>query len=243
MIPIKEVFEDVVLDNVNSSENGDLGMLMYNRLSRRAENRLHDYLTGDIENIKPPTPYTDQKLRDILSPFITKYSVNVNNGVINRPEDYYTFDNLVMLGNYDKKITNSDDEDEEAENTEGCNTVIELLESSQFDMRCKTFVEGLQPSFTKPIARLVGRTIEFMPKDIGSVILQYIRYPVYGKIVPKIDEQFNDQVIDETASTNYEHDEFARELLVFFITDTFAIHTREKALKEQNMVTQKLVRG
>lgn len=243
MIPIKEIHDDVVLDNINDAENGAMGKQMYNRLSKRAENRLFDYLTGDVENIKPPTPYTDQKLNDILSPFIVKEAKQVVNGAIDKPSNYYTFDSLVLLGNY--KTTKECDENEDNvddEIVEGCNTVIELLDSGEFDLRCKTYIEGLQPSFNKPIAKAVGKTFEFMPKDLGSVQLQYVRYPIYGKIVTKHDDVYNEEVIDEALSTPYEYDEFARELIVYFITDTFAIHTRESALKQTNIATGKLVR-
>lgn len=243
MITIASVYDDVVLDNVNAAENGNLGLLMFNRLSKRAENRVFDYLTGDIENIKPPTPYSDQKLKDILAPFIVKYSTQVVDGKITRPTDYYTYDSLVLLGNYKIQAPDEDENDEYEPEPDGSNTTIDILGSSQFDLRCTTYIEALKPSFTKPIARMVGKEIEFMPKDMGSVELTYIRYPVYGKIVPKIDTLYNTEVVDEALSTNYEYDEFCRELLVYFITDTFAIHTREKALKETNMVTQKLVRG
>lgn len=243
MIPISEIFNDVVLDNINDSENGAMGMQMYNRLSKRAENRLFDYLTGDVENIKPPIPYTDQKLNDILSPFIVKDRQQVVDGFINKPSNYYTFDSLVLLGNFNTPVEcDETEEDENNEIVEGCNTVIELLDSGEFDLRCKTYIEGLKPSFEKPIAKAVGKQFQFMPKDLGSVELQYVRYPVYAKIVPKHDPVYNQEVVDEDLSTPYEYDEFARELIVFFITDTFAIHTRETALKQTNIATGKLVR-
>ena len=198
-----------------------------------------DYLTGDIEGVKPPTPYSVQKLKDVLATFIEKYPVQVVNGKITRPENYYTYDSMVMLGDFNASINC----EEETEIVDGCNTPIEVLESSVFDARCQSFIVGLKPSFKKPIAKLVGNTFEFAPKDIGSIELCYVRYPKYAKAVPKIDPIYNEEVIDEAASTNYEETEFARELLVYFITDFFATHTRENALKEQNIGTKKLERG
>lgn len=239
MIPIKEVYEDIVLDNVNASENGSIGMQMYNRLSKRGENKLFDYLTGSIEGVTLPTTYSSQKLKDILAPFIVKMPAQVTNGKITRPENYYTYDSLVLLGNYGVE-QECDEDSENEEIVEGCNTPIEVLDGAQFDARCQSFIEGLQPSFTKPIARLVGNTFEFMPRDIGSVELTYIRYPVYAKIVSKLDTVYNEEVIDEAASTNYEESEFARELLIFFISDAYANHTREQALKTFNAASGKI---
>jgi len=239
VITVKSVYEDVVLDNVNESENGSLTLSMFNRLSKRAENRLFDYLTGDIEGVKPPTPYTVQKLKDILSTFIVKYPAQVAGGKLTRPNDYYTYDSMVMLGSFNA----TSDCDEEVDVVEGCNTPIEVLESSAFDARCQTNIIGLKPSFKKPIAKLVGDTFEFAPADIGNVVLSYVRFPKYAVIVSKMDTVYNEEVIDEPLSTNYEYSEFARELLIYFISDFFATHTREKALKEQNMATQKTVRG
>ena len=238
MIPIKEIHDDIVLDAVNTAENGSIGMQMYTRLSRRGENRLFDYLTGSIEGVTLPTTYTSQKLKDILAPFIIKFSAQVVNGKITRPENYYTYDSLVILGNYG--VQQECEENESDEIIDGCNTPIEVLDSAQFDARCQSFIEGLQPSFTKPIARLVGNTFEFMPRDIGSVELTYVRYPVYAKIVPKMDTVYNEEVIDEALSTNYEESEFARELLIFFISDAYANHTREQALKTFNAASGKV---
>lgn len=238
MIPIKEIHDDVTLDNVNTAENGSIGMQMYNRLSRRGENKFFDFLTGSIDGVTLPTPYSSQKLKDILAPFIVKFTEQVSGGKITRPENYYTYDSLVLLGNYNVE-QECDKEDEDYQITEGCNTPIEVLDSAQFDARCQSFIEGLQPSFTKPIARLVGDTFEFMPLDLGSVELTYIRYPKYAKIVSKIDTVYNEEVIDEALSTNYEESEFARELLIFFISDAYANYTRERALKEFNAVSGK----
>lgn len=239
MILISSIYNDVALDNVNSAENGSLSFQMFNRLSRRGELRLLDFVTGGINNDVEMMPFTIQKDLDYTSQFIKKFTGQVADGKITRPEDYYLYQNLYLLGDYAQGIECG--EDDEIVN-DGCNQPVELLEGSKFYMRCNTFIEGLQPSFTKPIVKQVGKDFEFLPRDIGSVSLEYVRYPMFGKIVPKMDTIHNDEIIDEALSTNYEWEEYARELLVYFITDTFAIHTREKALKEQNIITQKLVR-
>lgn len=238
MIEIKTIYEDVALDNVNTAENGNLSYAMFNRISRRAELRMIDFLSGDIENQKPPMPYTSQKDKDWLSPFIKAYPKQVMDGKITRPADYYGYENMYRVG----KGISTDCKDDEVV-PDGCNTPIELLDGSKFSKRCETFIEDLQPSFKKPIAKPIGRDFELLPADLGSITLEYVRYPKFGRIVMKLDTVRNDEIIDEPNSINYEWDEYARELLVYFITDTFAIHTRETALKQQNQATGKTVRG
>jgi hypothetical protein len=101
----------------------------------------------------------------------------------------------------------------------------------------------LKPSFEKPIAKMVGKKIEFNPKDLGSVGLDYIRYPVFAEIKVIADPTYNDEVADPNTSINYEWDENVRELLVWFITDTFSNHISNQAMKQQNAQTGKTARG
>ena len=238
MIPVKDIYDSVALDSVNSAENGDLNFEMFNRLSRTAELRLLDYLTGDIENVKPPVPYTSQKLKDFLSDFITKYPKAVQEGTIIKPSDYYGFENLYMVGNFDKPATC----DEDIEGEEVWNTPIELVDGGEFYHRSSSYIQGLRPSFRKPISKMVGNKFEFAPKDIGSVVLEYVRYPKFANIVAKTDEEFMEQFIDETESTNYEYGDWARELLVYFISREYSTHTREDSLLQHSQITGKLVR-
>lgn len=239
MIDVISVYQDSARDNSNKNENGYFPYEMFNRISRRAELRLIDYLSGDVEGVRPPIHDSNQKNRDWLSPFIETYKGNVEGGKIDRPANYYGYDNMYVLGVYDKTANcETQQEDDDA----GCNTQITLLPRQSFYNRCNTFITGLKPSFEKPIAKLVGKRFEFMPRDLGSIALEYIRYPKFASIVSKTDPVYNDVIADPDKSQNYEWDEFARELLVWFITDTFAIHTRDQALKQQNSITSKLVR-
>lgn len=234
-LKISDIYNDVALDEINSAENGNLTFSMFNRISKRGELRLLDYLTSDIENIKPPFEYTSQKVKDFLSPLITKYSAQVIGGKIEKPTSYYGFENMFLLGNAKS--------DCDSKTTEACNIGIELLDGNKFFERCNTWIEGLKPSLSKPIAKEVGNRFEFLPKDLGSITLEYVRYPVFGKIITQMDNVYNEEVVNENLSINYEWDESCRELLVFFISSFFSTHTRERALAEQHQVTPKLVRG
>lgn len=198
-----------------------------------------DFLSGDIENQKAPLPYISQKDKDWLSEYIKTLPKQVVDGKISKPSDYYGFENMVVLGNYNSNV----DCENEEEKKEECNIPIELLDGDKYTERCRTYIEGLQPSFTKPIAKEVGNTFAFNPSDLGSVALEYIAYPVYGKIVSKLDVEYNVQVIDEDKSINYQYSEWARELLIYFITQSFGIGTRENAIQQQLQSTGKLVRG
>lgn len=239
MIEVLGVYQDVALDNVNEHENGSLSYGMFNRISRRAELRLIDFLTGDVEGIKPPFEDFSQKQRDWIAPFIEKYKVNVgSDGEVPRPKDYYKWDNAFLLG--DRKVSESCDPDDKNEPTDGCSTRVELMSGQKFYNRCNTFIEDLNPSFDKPIAKMVGKKIELMPRDLGPVVIEYIRLPKFASINGGIDPVYNQP--QATSVLDYEWDEFARELLIWFITDTFAIHTREQSLKQTNAMTGKLIR-
>lgn len=236
MITVKSIYDDVALDNVNTYENGSLNFEMFNRISKRAELRMLDYLTGDVENQKPPAPYTSQKIKDWASKIITKFPVQVVAGEITKPENYYGYENMFMLSGSDP--VDCDDENPVDDGKQ----LIELMDGSKFNDRSKTNIAALKPSFKKPIAKEVGETFEFLPKDLGSIVLEYYAYPEYAKIVTKDDPIFNDEVIDEDNSTNYSWGEYARELLIYFITDTFSIHVREQALKQFNTSVGKTIR-
>lgn len=240
MLSISEIYNAVVLDDINGVENGDVNFERFNRMSKRAEMRMLDYISGDIENLKPPIPYDSQKLKDILSLYIKPFPVHVINGKITKPEDYYNWENAYLLGTSNNTTTC----DEEADiPIVGCNTSIELLDGDKYYQRCNTYIEGLQPSFKRPIAKEVGNSFEFLPKDLGSITLEYIYLPIFGKIVSKFDQIYNQEIIDEDLSTNYSWPPFARELLVFWLTQMFSIHTREQALPQNNLIYGKLERN
>lgn len=238
MSNIIDIYNSLSLDDANKDQNGTISYPRFNRLSRRAEIKLLDWVSGDIEGQKPPEPYTTQKDKDFLSPFITKFPAQVVNGSITKPSDYYGYENMYRLGN---KLS-ADCEEEEA-SSDGCNTPIELLDGGQFFERCNTDIEELKPSFKKPIAKIIGKQFDFLPNDLGSVQLEYIRYPIYGEIKTKMDTVYNEEVPDPLTSINYEWDDKAINLLIWFMVDLFCNHNREQALKQFNAITGKTVRG
>ena len=232
-IDILSVYDDVVKDTANADQNGHLSYEKFSRLSRRAELSLIDWLSGGVTNERMPIPWQSQKNKDWLSSFITKFPAQVANGFITRPADYYQFENIYRLG----PVLNQDCDDEEQEynETSDCNTSIKLLDGQAFNQRCQTNIEELKPTVDNPVSKMVGKTFEFAPKDLGPVTLEYIRRPVFGSITSKTDPTFNDDVPDVVV--NYEWDEFAREFLVWFICDAFANNTREQALKAFNQAS------
>lgn len=237
MINVNDVYLDV-LDRINDAENGYLTNDRFNRFAWVGQLNCIDWLSGDVSNVIPPIPYLSQKNRDYLSPFIKSVSLQVRDAKITKPEDYYAWENAFLLGGY-----NAHADCEEEVTDDGCNIPIELLSGDEFYYRCTTKIEGLQPSFTKPIWKEVGNGFEVLPKDLGSVTLEYIKYPVKSYRAVKKDEEFNDVVYDPTKSTDFEWPEFARPILVWFIADQFSNFTREQALKQFNAATGKTVRG
>lgn len=219
-------------DRINVAENGQFSYAMFNRFSKLAELRLIEWLSGDISAIVPPEPFRSQKHSDWLSPFIIKMPVNVENGVIQRPTDYYLFQDLYSL--------NGDVDCDDTEEMVIRKVPIKVLSNSKFYQRARTFIKSLQPSVDKPIAKQGGKSFEFLPDDIGSVVLEYVRYPKFASIATKFDSVYN-QLVPDTV-INYEWDEWANEILVYFICDAFANRTREQALKTTNIMTGKTIR-
>ena len=225
---IKGIYDDCI-DTIGTDQNGDLSFSKFNRFSRRAELSIIDWLTGNIDVIPAP-PF--QKNKDWLSIFIKKVPAQVTGGVISKPDDYYTYDNFYRLGS---KV---EADCEEEENPQLCNTPIEILDGQQYYVRCNTYIEEKSPSFKKPISKIVGNTFEVLPNDLGSVVLEYVRNPVFGTIVSRHDDVYNEDVIDENLSTNYEWPEGCRQVLVWFIVDMFSNYTREQAIKQFNTASK-----
>lgn len=226
MVNVIEIYEDVVKDTANADQNGQLSYAQFSRFSRRAELLLLDWLSGKVTNDQMPIPWISQKDKDWLSPFITKYPKQASDGFIPRPDDYYQWENFYRLGSE----VNADCEDDVQ--PEVCNTPIEIVDGQQFYERCHTYIEEMKVSMKKPICKLIGNQIEIMPKDIGSVCLEYIRLPKFASITGKNDPVYNDEIPDVVV--NYEWEEWARPYLVWLITDMFANTTREQALKQFN---------
>lgn len=233
---IKSIYDDVA-DVIELHQNGSFSHEKFNRFSKRAELKFIDWLTGKIDVPNLPQPYVSQKNKDWVSPFIVKLNKNIVDGTIDRPDDYYMYEDLYRIGN--KVEANCEEDDNENDIvTEKCNPVITMLDSSAFNMRCNTYIDELKPTPNNAIAKISGKKIEFRPSDLGSVTLEYIRYPVFGKIVTEMDIQYNEPIVSESASTNYEWDEYARNHLIWFIVDEFSNSTREKALKETNLASK-----
>lgn len=233
---IISLYKDV-MDRTAVEQNGGITIEKFNRFNRIAELRLLDYLSGDVEGIKPPEPYSNQKVRDWLSIFITPHKAVVSNGSFAKPANFYRYESNAIIGSYLDDVCGK-----ETFVSKG-DTPIEILDAPQFDKRCETYIKSLLPSIKKPIGKMVGNTIETKPKDLGSVVLYYVRYPVFGEVKIKVDQVYNDEVPDPATSINSEWPEFAREFLIYFITKQYTPSTREKALAEQNELTGKSARG
>lgn len=225
-ISILEIYEDIVKDTANADQNGQLSYSQFSRLSKRAELNLLDYLTGGVTNERLPIPWVSQKNKDWLSPFITKYPKQVNGGTIEKPADFYQYENFYRIGS---KTTTDCDEDVQPDE---CNTPIEMLDGQQFYERCHTYIDELKVSLDKPICKMVGDEIEVAPRDLGSVVLEYVRLPLFGRITGKNDPVFNEEIPDIVE--DYEWGEFARPFLIWWITDFYTNKTREQAEKQFN---------
>lgn len=238
MISSVDIYQDVSF-RINKSQNGDLTYSQFNAISWLAELKLLDWLSGSFSGNEPPEPYLTQKNRDWLSFLITPYTAQAVDGIITRPEDYYQFEDLSRITGIIQECEDEQEEDVE----EPPVPTIRLLSNDKFNQRLETNIKALKPSFKKAIAKQVGLTFQFAPKDIGSVKLEYIRYPHRASIVTMMDTVYNEEVPDPAASTDYEWGEYARNPLIWFMCDEFSNHNREQALKAFNSATLKTARG
>lgn len=237
MINVNDIWLST-LDKINEDSNGQMTVARFNRWLWLVQLKCMDWLSGDVANIQPPTPYSAQKDRDWLSIFITKFPVQVANGVVIKPSDYYLWDNAFLLGNY---MANAECDDEDEISTE-CNIPIQLLSGDEYYYRCTTNIEGLQPSFTKPICKEAGEGFEFLPKDLGSITIEYIRYPTRAFLGTKLDTVYNEYVYDPATSVDLEWSPFAEDVISWFIADMFFNYVSNQAGKTFNTLTGKTVR-
>lgn len=241
MINVNNIYLST-LDKVNDDSNGQMTIARFNRWLWLAQLKCQDWLSGDVANIQPPTPYSAQKDRDWLSIFITKFPVQVVNGAVSKPPDYNLWDNGYLLGNYTANVECNEGDNEETEIVTECNIPIQLLSGDEFYYRCTTNIEGLQPSFTKPFCKELGNGFEFLPKDLGSITIEYIRYPTRAFLGTKKDDVFNDLVYDPATSVDLEWSPFAEDVISWFIADMFFNFVSNQAGKTFNALTGKTVR-
>lgn len=228
MIDPIELYQDAARDDSNKSENGYLSYEMFNRYLRRAEIMLLKFLTGDVVMAQDfPIPYNTQKCKDYLRKFITKHTANNS---FELPKDYFYWDNLEKIGDFKSQ----DCETDKIDVVENCNTPISILDGHVFNQRCRSYISGLKPSQGSPIAKIVDNKVVTAPKELGSMKLEYIRYPKFGRIEVMDDPIHYDVVPDPDKTVKCEWDEWAREGLVWMIVNLFSKHTREKALREFN---------
>lgn len=157
MISVIELYQMWALDDANKDENGYASFEKFNRYLKRAQIEVLKQLTGAI-NGKPgmyPIPFESQKLKDYLSPFITRY-IAVNSFEI--PQNYFNYDNLYKVGGKRETV---DCESDIVVFKKGCDTPIEILDGQQFKDRCGSFIKGISPTSKSPISKIVNNKFEF----------------------------------------------------------------------------------
>jgi hypothetical protein len=219
---------DAVNDDISIAESGQLSETSFNIRLKRTQINLLRFLTGDlVDNQLFPIPYKKQKLKDYLKDFI----VRPFNNSFELPEDYYNWDNLYKLG---RVLSDDDCNVDDIEIDDSCDTKIELLDGQQFNERCSSWIKELRPSEGEPIGKIVDNRVETLPKDVGTMALEYIRYPKDAEIKLIIDPNTNDEIVDVNASGEVEWGKWALEYLVWGIVNYHSKKTREGALKQFN---------
>ena len=233
MINVNSVFLDC-MDRVAPEMNGSVTIQKFNRYSKLAELRLLNWLTGNISG-QPgfPEPYSTQKVKDYISFLLGTDKKQVENGMADKPDNYYMWERAAVIGDRRDELCGDD------VIISGIDTPIELLDSASFDARAQTFIASLKPSIRKPICKLVGDSILTLPKDLGSIIIEYKRYPVYGELKMTVDPVYNNEIVDTATSIDYEWPEAVRQDLIYFITQFYGAGTREGAIQQQNSLIGK----
>ena len=240
---IISLYEDWARDAIQKDENGVASYEMFNRMVKRGSLRLLNYITGDQSGQSLPLSYSTEKAKGFISFLITPYRQQVVDGLMAKPDDYYMYENLYIMALKDNSCEEPTGCDTEDNPDEIIYTAVEMLDGQQFIVREQTYIELLKPSAKKPIAKEVGANIEFLPKDVGNAKLEYIRYPIAGTVNSVYDATYNDQIANAATSINSEWPEFARELLLYFMTDMFANNVSQQSMKQNNIITQQLPGG
>jgi hypothetical protein len=190
-------------------------------------------LTGDlVDNQAFPMPYEKQKCKDYLKDFIVRKPFN-NSFII--PEDYYQWDNLYKLG---RVMTDDDCSVDDIKIDDSCDIQVPILDGQQFKKRCRSYIKGLRPTEGKPIAKIISNKVETEPNDIGTMALEYIRYPKDAEIALTIDQNTGDEIVDVNASGEVEWGNWALEYLIWGIVNYYSGRTREQALKQFNKLNE-----
>lgn len=233
MLNVNSVWLDVS-DRIVPEQNGSVTFSKFNRFSKLAELKLLNWLTGNISNQQGyPEPYSTEKVRDYISFLLTSEKIQVENGIAEKPSGYYMWDRAAIVGDRRDELCGED------VIISGIDTPIELLDAASFDARSQTHIKSLKPSITKPICKLLGDSILLLPKDLGTIIVEYKRYPVYAELKTTIDPVYNNDVYDDTTSIDYEWSDNVIQDLVFFITQFYGAGTRESAIQQQNSLIGK----
>lgn len=235
------LYQDAARLLANSDENGYWSYELYNQGIRIASNRVLDYITGDSSMQTLPISYSTQKAKDFISDLITAFPSAITNGTITKPANYYHYDNLYIMSL--KNQTGCSDDgtscDEDDVQQEIIKTPVEMMDGQQFYVRAQTYIKGLKPSPQKPICKMIGNTIEFLPRELGSCTLEYIRYPIYGGIKTMIDPVYYNIVADPATSIDNEFGEWARELILYYLVQGFSQHISQESLYKMNEASGK----
>jgi hypothetical protein len=75
----------------------------------------------------------------------------------------------------------------------------DILSEQEFNDRANSYILG--PMYEHPIARIIGRTIKFLPVD-GNYVLSYYREPIKCKWAYTVAENQRDLIFDEENSVD-----------------------------------------
>lgn len=216
-------------DRAAPEMNGTVTYSKFNRMLRLAGLRLLGWLTGSIAN-EPgyPEPYTSLKIKNLLSPYLVTRKFQVENGIVEKPMDeFYMWERAAIIGSRKDELCG------DPVIISGVDTDIELLDSAAFDYRANTHIKSLKPSGKKPICKEVGNEWHFLPVDLGSIAVEFKKYPIWGEIRTTIDPVYNVEIYDPVNSIQCEWQEGVRDALLFFLLEQVPVGTRESALQQQ----------
>lgn len=246
MISVYSVYKDV-LDDVNKEENGAFGFDQFTRVCNKALLFIHAKV---MEYIQSGTEAKEvQMSKDVASYFISKKTLEFDNGEFKKPEDYAYYDNLraayynadtmerirelnELLCNDDDPTINKGKIKSELEKLKLCKSFIDcqILRHDQISHRLRSYIPNKRPTQGKPIAEQYGQTFKIYPCDSGNVELLYYRLPKECKLVGKENPSTLEFEFDATNSIDIDLPLTAKNSLVNAICTKWSVFVREQEL-------------
>lgn len=210
-----------VNQNLNKEQSGSFSPEEFNLACNVVSRELFNVKVGLPESYQPGAPYPPQayqitqKITDDLRNFIKDVNITKSSGYFPLPADYAAFSSLSY--NY---VLNSI---ECGENPESEINFIDVVADAELRARLQDNV--IMPTLKYPVASFKASGIQVYPKEINTLTLTYLRYPVVPVFAYTV---VNDAyVYDAATSTQTDYPETLHPEFAMRVGKYFGITLRE----------------